>query len=325
MRNTMLTLTGLAAVLACLQGTPALALNNKSFVSDAGNDLSSCLNALNACATFAGALAKTAPGGEISVLNAGEYGPVTITQAANITNDGAGEAGILVPSGQTGITIVAGAGDIVSLRGLVIDGQGVGWIGIIITAASAVHIQNCVVRNLEGAGSSFGLVMLPSGNTQLFVSDTIVFNNGSVASTGGIAIEPLGTGNANVVLDRLHLENNVVGLLVNGASGTGNGAHVVIRDSVVSGNASDGILATSASGKAPAFVVVEHTSSIDNGGVGIHADGPRATMLLQENTVARNAVGIGAESSGQLISYRNNAINNNLGPDGAPTGFYSLN
>ena len=139
-----LSLGTLGAVMALLQGTPAHALNTKSFVSNVGNNQSSCSNALNACATFAGALAKTAPGGEIAVLNSGDYGPVFITQSVNISNDGAGEASIVAPPAN-GITINGGAGDVVNLRGLVIDGQGGGANGILIQQASGVHVQNCEI------------------------------------------------------------------------------------------------------------------------------------------------------------------------------------
>src|SRR5262249_30458322 len=220
-----------------------------------------------------------------------------------------------------GLEVNAGVGDIVSLRGLVIDGQGGGAFGIEINLASAVHVQNCVIRNFLGNG--FGIATFTTGNTQLFVSDTIIFNNGSMATTGGILVQPAGSGSANVVLDRVHLENNVLGLLVDGSHGTGNGAHVIIRDSVVSGNAGDGIRAVSTPGTAPAFLVVEHSSVVNNVGVGISANGPRATMLLNDNTITRNGTGISAINSGQLISYGNNKNNNNIGAEGAPTGFYS--
>src|SRR5262249_33674932 len=130
-------------------------------------------------------------------------------------------------------------------------------------------------------------------------------------------------GGAKVVLNRVNLENNVVGLRVDATPWAQDGAYVVLRDSVVSGNYSDGIQAISAPGAAPAFIAVEHSSIVNNAGTGIRADGPRATMLLNDNTVARNGVGISAVNSGQLISYGNNKVNNNLGPDGTPTGNYS--
>src|SRR5262249_49744569 len=216
------------------------------------------------------------------------------------------------------ITIAAAAGSIVSLRGLVLDAQGVGPTqGIQVAGATAVHVQNCVIRNFV-----FGILMFTVNNTKLFVSDTIVYNNGTVAETGGIFVQPTAGGAANVVLDRVRLENNVVGLFVAGRFTTGDGSHVVLRNSVVSGNAADGILATTTAGQAPAFIVVERTSSMNNAGTGIRADGPGATMLLHANTVARNAVGISAVNMGQLISYGTNKVNNNDGPDGTPTGGY---
>jgi len=313
-------LAALAAVWVLLHAVPAEALNIKSYVSSSGVDSNTCADpGFNACATFQGALAKTAPGGEITVANTGNYGSVDIFQSVNITNDGAGEASILVSGGGEGIGVAAGIGDVVSLRGPLLDGQRAGVQGIGIASGSAVHIQNCVIRNIEG---SFAQGINAFGGNQLFVSDTIIFNNGSTAGTGGILIRPFGS--MNVVLDRVHLENNVVGLRVDGTNSTGDGAHVVMRDSVVSGNAADSILALSAPGKAPAFILVEHTSSVSNGGIGIHADGPRATILLKDDTITRNGAGISATNSGQLISYGNNSNNNNVGPEGTPTGLFSL-
>ena len=310
-----------ALLVPALPAAPALA-QPKTYVSNTGNDFNSCVIVGAACATFAGALAKTNPGGEITVLNIGEYGPVVINKSINITNDGAGEASILAPASGVGIDINAGVGDIISLRGLVIDGQGVGNIGIFIEQASAVHIQNCVIRNFE-QDSAHGLFASSSHNMKLFVSDTLIFNNGRGVASGGIVIVPLGTATAGAVLDRVRLENNVIGLRVAGGSSTGNGAHAVLRDSVVSGNASHGISATSSLGQAPALIAVERTSSVNNAGTGIIAVGPHAVVLLHDNTVARNGVGISATATGQLISYGNNKVNNNLGADGVPTGSYS--
>src|SRR5262249_41707257 len=154
-------------------------------------------------------------------------GKVTISKSVHITNDGAGEASIL-PSGA-GIHITAGLGDVISLRGLVIDGQGAaGTFGAYIETASAIHIQNCVIRNFEATGA-FGISVVAGSNMKLFVSDTIIFNNGSTATSGGINITQFGTRlSIDVVLDRVHLENNVVGLLVTSLF-TDSTTHVIIR------------------------------------------------------------------------------------------------
>src|SRR5262249_15989628 len=143
--NSALSLAALGAALAMLHAAPAMAVTfNKTYVSGAGSDANNCSSVALACATFATALVSAPPGGEITVVNTGAAGAVTIGKSVNITNDGAGEASIFAAVGGSGITINAGVGDIVSLRGLVIDGQGVGLRGIQISAASAVHIQNCV-------------------------------------------------------------------------------------------------------------------------------------------------------------------------------------
>ena len=325
-----LSLAALAAVLSLLQEAPALAgpgaVGAKTWVSHNGNDANNCLTPAQACLTFSGALSATAPGGEIGVVDANDYATASITFSVSITSDGAGVATINLfgpfDSGP-GLLISAGAGAVVSLRGLVIHAYAGGDTGIHITSASAVHIQNCVIRNFQAAGRGYGIAFQPLGNTQLFVTDTLIYNNGTVAGTAGIYIGPTDTGSANVVLDRVHLENNVIGLWVDGFHGNPNGAHVIVRDSVISGNAGDGIQARSMPGAAPVFVLVEHTSSVNNGGIGIHADGPHATILLKDNTITRNGIGINAVNSGQLISYGNNTNNNNLGSEGAPTGFFS--
>jgi hypothetical protein len=297
----------------------------KVWVSNTGIDNSSCGAITSPCRTFQQAHDNVAAGGEISVLTPGDYvtGPaLSITKSVSITNDGTGEASIFAP-GFTGIYINAGPGDVISLRGLVLDGSGSSSaFGIYFNAGSALHIQNCVIRNYEG-NPGIGIEFAPIANSKLFISDTIIFNNGGVSNSGGILILPQSTASAAVVLDRLHLENNVFGIKVDGSLSSGSGSHVVVRDSVVSGNVADGIVATTTTGHAPSFVVLERTSAVNNAGNGILADGPHATVLLDGMVVVRNGTGINAVSGGQLISYGNNRVNNNLGSDGTPTGTYS--
>src|SRR5262249_56105026 len=139
----------------------------------------------------------------------------------------------------------------------------------------------------------------------------LIYNNGSGAGTGGIVLR----GNANATLDRVHLENNVVGLFMDATTESGSGGiHVVVRDSVTSANAADGIFAKSQAGLPPAFLVVERTTSVNNAGSGIHADGPGATVLLSDSTITRNGAGVTTANSGQLISYHHNPNTTNPRP-----------
>src|SRR5215469_13230218 len=138
-----------ATLLATIASTGAYALANRTFVSGSGNDANPC--SLGApCRSFAGAIAQTSPGGEIAVLDTAGYGQVTITKAVSIVNEEGVEAGITVTSGD-GITINAGATDVVNLRGLTIVG-GSGSHGITLNSGAALNIQNCVVRGFGGNG-----------------------------------------------------------------------------------------------------------------------------------------------------------------------------
>ena len=82
------------------------------------------------------------------------------------------------------------------------------------------------------------------------------------------------------------------GLFIDGHFTTGAGTHVIVRDSVISGNVANGIRAFTQPGKAPAFAIVERSSIVDNNQNGILADGPGATLLLSDSTVSRNGTGI---------------------------------
>src|ERR1700748_3413091 len=107
-----LLLSGLTVTaLSVLSALPANAQATRTWVSGVGDDVNPCSRTAP-CKTFAGAISKTAAGGEISTLDPGGFGTVTITKSISITNDGAGEAGILA-SGTNGINVVAGPTDAV--------------------------------------------------------------------------------------------------------------------------------------------------------------------------------------------------------------------
>src|SRR5215469_13758113 len=136
-------------LVATIASSGAYALSNRTFVSGSGSDANPC--SLGApCRSFAGALAQTSPGGEIAVLDTAGYGAVTITHAISIVNEEGVEAGITATSGD-GITITAGATDVVNLRGLTLVGVG-GVNGVTFNTGAALNIQNCVIRGFGGTG-----------------------------------------------------------------------------------------------------------------------------------------------------------------------------
>src|SRR5579885_3327637 len=122
-----LALGALAVAATLFAAAPAHAQATRTWVSGVGDDANPCSRTAP-CKTFAGAISKTAPSGEINVLDPGGFGAVTINKAITISSEGF-EAGVLV-SGTNGIVIQAGANDTVILRGLDIEGLGTGLDGI---------------------------------------------------------------------------------------------------------------------------------------------------------------------------------------------------
>src|SRR5215471_10586502 len=92
----------------------------RTWVSGVGDDVNPCSRTAP-CKTFAGAISKTAQGGEIDALDPGGFGALTITKAITIDGGGGQVASVLV-SGTNGIVVQAGASDVVILRNLRING-----------------------------------------------------------------------------------------------------------------------------------------------------------------------------------------------------------
>src|SRR5262245_14946929 len=71
------------AAMMGLYAAPAQAQATRTWVSGVGDDVNPCSRTAP-CKTFAGAISKTAAGGEISCLDPGGYGAVTITKSMTI-------------------------------------------------------------------------------------------------------------------------------------------------------------------------------------------------------------------------------------------------
>jgi hypothetical protein len=299
----------ISAVLAAFPGpSSAATLPAKVWVAHWGHDGAACGAITSPCASLQRAHDNVAAGGEVTVLAPGDYGGsgaprLSIRKSISINYDGPGEAGIIGVEEGPAVSIAAGPRDVISLRGLVLDGQSIGTDGIQIRGAAAVHVRNCVIRNFEGPGGGVGIRWLSHAQTRLFVSDTLITKNGSSATTGGMSVHPHGSASAVVVLDRVILDRNVIGVSVDGTHSTGAGAHVIIRDSVLMRSAMEGILARSAPGRAPISVIFERSASVDNFGSGVLADGPRTMVLLRDSIATGNETAFSVVNFSQLVSF----------------------
>lgn len=154
-----------------LTASPAHAQATRTWVSGVGDDVNPCSRTAP-CKTFAGAISKTAAGGEIDVLDPGGFGAVTITKSITIDGSGGSIAGVIT-AGTNGIVIQAGANDNVVLRNLDLTDvtaapSGCLLSGVKILSARSVQLEHLTISNYQNG------VSLPMSNssTDLYVDVT---------------------------------------------------------------------------------------------------------------------------------------------------------
>jgi hypothetical protein len=150
MKRMKLVLNVVAAFVVCLVcSSMAQAQATRTWVSGVGDDANPCSRTAP-CKTFAGAISKTAPCGEISVLDPGGFGAVTITKSITINGDGT-LAGILAAT-VNGVIVAAGVNDVVILRSISINGACSGINGIRYLTGRALRVENCTIYGFTTHG-----------------------------------------------------------------------------------------------------------------------------------------------------------------------------
>lgn len=181
-----------AAFFLSLLSAAAQAQATRTWVSGVGDDVNPCSRTAP-CKTFAGAISKTATGGEINCLDSAGFGAVTITKSISIVCSGV--IGGVLAAGTNGI-IVNGAGVEVLLSGLDIDGVGTGLNGVRILNAASVMVRDTSIRNF----SQSGIDLQAAANTRLVVQNSQIISN----TITGILVDGTGAAaNSAVVVGTL--------------------------------------------------------------------------------------------------------------------------
>lgn len=272
----------------------------RTWVSGVGDDANPCSRTAP-CKTFAGAISKTADNGEISVLDPGGFGAVTITKSITINGDGT-LAGIQ-NSGTNGVIInCTTANCAVTLRSISINGGGTGLNGIRVLAVSKLHVENVTIEGLTQQGVDFE----PSGSAVLYMHNVSIRE----ATGGAVLIKPSGTGTATATLVGVMMDSSGRGLRVEDRS------VVSVRDSRAVGNAANGFVGIATAGS-PLSITLENCLAQGNAATGIYS-GALSTIYMSNTTVTSNLDGLQAAGGG-IISYGGNRIFANVSSNGAPT------
>lgn len=260
----------LLAVLAALLLLPSVASAQatRTWVSGVGDDFNPCSRTAP-CKTFAGAIAKTATGGEIDVLDPGGYGTLTITKS--ITVDGTGTmASALSSGGLNGFSVnitpsgtdphprvvlrnlqINGAGATPGLNGVtirraesvVLDGVDISRfsnravdVRPLTTEPLSVVIQRSSLHDLPGDG--IGVQPQPGGAVDLLLRDTSITGARGFSGQPGVTGTALiAGGGARVFMTRSTVFDNVFGLR---RTGDPPGEVQGFCDNAIGGNGTDG-------------------------------------------------------------------------------------
>lgn len=180
----------------CLLATSiiTIAQATRTWVSGVGDDVNPCSRTAP-CKTLAGAISKTAAGGEINILDPGGYGAVTITKS--ITIDGGGIIGSILSSGTNGVIVNAPDG-LVTIRNFSINGTGttLGTNGIRVIAVKKLTVEDCVLSNF----SDKGIDINSTTAADIMISNVTIHNAGDGISMGGAG--------GFMVMDGSHIQGN---------------------------------------------------------------------------------------------------------------------
>jgi len=292
------------ATFICAFASLANAQASRTWVSGVGDDANPCSRTAP-CKTWAGAISKTAPCGEIDALDPGGFGAVTITKS--ITLDGTGTFASILASLTTGIIINATNTDVITIRGVSINGFCNGIRGINILQAKTVNIEDCVIFRFAGDG----ITSTDNNGLKLNVRNTVIRDN-----TGdGINMIAAAANRANVTLDKVSLNGNANGLHAK------SGVVVSAMECVFAGNSAAGVFADNTVASSFAVVRVQR-SQVTGNNVGVQAGSgagvASSVVELSQNVITSHlSNGVLVSTGGTVETFGNNDIQGN-GTNGCP-------
>ena len=259
-----------SVIFLTLLAMPANAQATRTWISGVGDDANPCSRTAP-CKTWAGAISQTAAGGEIDALDPGGFGGLTITKAITIDGGGGQVASTLV-AGTAGITVAAGASDVVIIRNIRFNGLlqsgSPGTNGINFASGAVLSVESCDI---------FGF------------------------STAGIGVNTSATATLNVIKSTITNSPSGISFATGGGTVYGEMDQTTIQK--ISGN---GI--TSSSGSSVIFTVT-NSNVLNSAGVGVNSGGSGTVLNVDSSSVSSNNTGF--MTNGGLIRISRNVIYDN--------------
>jgi hypothetical protein len=265
---------------------------SRTWVSGVGDDANPCSRTAP-CKTFAGAISKTAAGGEIDALDPAGYGAVTITKAITIDGGGGQVASVLV-AGTNGIVVQAGPSDVVILRNLRINGIGTGINGIRFLSGKDLNVESCYIFGFTTNGVDIALNQATASSAHII--NTIIKNNGGVGVRAANAVTPA----VGVLVDESHMILNNIGVEA------AQHAHVTVSRSLASKNAADGMKSDDAATSDAQLTVSFSDSNLNTNGV---TAAPGGTANVAFSNIGLNTTcGLNNAGGTSFFTFGNNRL-----------------
>jgi hypothetical protein len=296
LRRILLSLAAIAAVVSLGAGA-AQAQASRTWVSGVGDDANPCSRTAP-CKTFAGAISKTAAGGEIDCLDSAGYGALTITKG--ITVNCLGVIGSVLVSGTNGIVVQAGPSDVVYLRGIEFNGIGTGINGIRFLSGKALVVDNCAIYGFTTNGIDVALAATGSSVT---VKDCTILNLGGVGIRSTTSV-----GSVSVSVDHVNITRVATGIE------SAVGSNTSVSNSIISKAASNGLLAS-----ANGAVVTAADSVMSSNTVGANASVSGAFIGLTNSDLFANNTAVSAAAGSNFVTGQNNKLFGNTSNGALPS------
>jgi hypothetical protein len=312
MKKIALLTVALAAALALQSyAGPAHAFVVQTWISATGSDsnTSTGCQASAPCSSFSGALSQTPHGGEVGCLGSVsdlEGAATTIINTNTIDCHGAPAEYLAGKANNINGFVINAPGDVVTLRGLNIDGTNgpdvgatFGLNGVVVEAAAVVNIEDCVIENFSQSGIS----VTTSADTVLNIRNTSIRN-----SVNGISFAPTG-GAVNGSIDHAM----IVKMSGDGITTNTGSVFFTVTNSVIANAAGVGV---SSGGTGTALEV--DSSSVSNNKTAFATSG--GTIRISRNVIYDNNTNYSISGGTIATSGNNNvAVNGATVPNGTIT------
>jgi hypothetical protein len=296
------------AIFTLMVASMSQAQATRTWVSGVGDDVNPCSRTAP-CKTYAGAISKTAKDGEISTLDPGGFGAVTITKSITINGGGGGQGyGSILAALTTGVIInITDINDVrksVRLDWLNINGASSGVDGVRMIAGNTLHVENTVIDGFTSHGINLNYGAANSA-TVLSVHNTTIRN----CVGAGIRTNAAAGGRITSIISNVHVTKCGTGIdQINGTIGS-------IHDSVISLCATGIQTAEPTSGS---VANIDNTTLSNNSGTAVNVVGGSHARIARCN-IFQNGTSLAPAAN--VDSGGNNSIvgnTTNTAPGGTP-------